>query len=674
MMSPPALFRVKSMPYWVLTALFALAFDLTVAIPATSGDLESKSGPSAALERSRVILRQAGASSAQLSEFDSQMSLVWPEELPQVEDYLRQQSPRDLARYIESLRQNSPDDKYTLGPDYAIRSDVPQGKTFEFTLDRSNIFPGTIRRIRVYVPAEYTAATPACVYVSLDDLPFPLPRALDNLIHDHQIPTLIAVGVGSGTVKSGNPDDPRYDRSLEFDGLNDHLAQFLLEEVLPEVARHKTPKGLPIVLSNNPNDRAVGGFSTGGIGAFTIAWERPDAFRRVFTGIGTFVGMRGGDRYPVLVRKTEPKPIRIFMQDGSNDELTEWLGEVGDWWMGNQTMERALEFAGYQVDHVWGEGTHNTRHPTAVLPQALRWLWKDWPEPVTARPSQNTFLKRILRPEEQWQLVPGDYRSAGLLAAGPDGTVRFWDADSQKAWKLLAGGTATNSSDPPSAYTAMAYGPDGKIYATDQTGQRVLSYGPNGKSAVIVENVSASNLIVTHNNFIYLTTHSTVHSQGGLWLIRPSGEKRLLDDGLHDPSGVAVSPDGDWLAVAESASHWGYSYRIERDGSVDSRQQFYWFHTADEDSGSGVESWTMDRDGHLYAATRLGIQVFDRNGRVRAILPTPGGPVLGLAFGGPKFDILFVSCADHKLYRRVVQTVGAQTWAPPLKEPPESAG
>jgi enterochelin esterase-like enzyme len=231
----------------------------------------------------------------------------------------------------------SPDDQYVPGPDSNPQSGVPKGKTFEFRLDKSAVFPGTTRNITVYVPAEYTASGPACVYVGLDALSFNAAVVFDNLVYKKEMPVAIGIGVPSGTADSAKPpDNPRFDRSLEFDGLSSDLARFLIEEVLPEVGRRKTPDGLPILISRDPNDRAIGGASTGGIGAFTVAWQRPDSFRRVFTAIGTFVGMRGGDRFPVLVRKTEPKPIRIFMQDGSHDGLDAAMGEVGDWWMGNQ--------------------------------------------------------------------------------------------------------------------------------------------------------------------------------------------------------------------------------------------------------------------------------------------------------------------------------------------------
>ena len=291
------------------------------------------------------------------------------------------------------------------------QSGVPKGEIFEFIVDHSQIYPGTSRKITVYVPAEYKADKPACVYVGLDGLGFDVSTVFDNLIYKHEMPVTIAIGVAPGAVVSGsrqsdvvtnraegagNEDpDPRFNRSFEFDSLSVNLARFILEEILPEVERRKTAGGLPIRLSKDPNDRAAGGASTGGIGAFTLAWEQPYAFRRVFTAIGTFVGMRGGDRYAVLIRKTEAKPIRIFMQDGSSDE---WMRgpEMGDWWMSNQTIERALEFAGYQVKYVWGNGTHNGAHAEAVFPDAMRWLWKDWPQAVAPGESQNTFLHAIL--------------------------------------------------------------------------------------------------------------------------------------------------------------------------------------------------------------------------------------------------------------------------------------
>lgn len=502
---------------------------------------------------------------------------------------------------------SDPDAQYRPGPDSKLQDGVPRGRVFELVFDRSQIYPGTSRRITVYVPAQYKGDKPACVHIGFDMIAgglagsvLDVPVVFDNLIAKGQMPVTIAIGVSSGTVESARTSaNPRFNRSLEFDSLNGTLARFVLEELLPEVERRKTPDGVPIRLSKDPNDRSTAGFSTGGIAAFTLAWERPDAFRRVFTSIGTFVGMRGGDSYPVIVRKTEPKPIRIFMQDGSNDQ---WLGgpEVGDWWMSNQTMQRALKFAGYAVDHRWGEGSHDLSHAIAVYPDAMRWLWKDYPQPVTAGQSQNTFLKTILRSGEAWQPVAAnDAVASGVIA------------EARKNRALAA---------------------DGREYLTES-------------------------------------------QAGKVWLSRSQGEKQLVDSGLKSPSAVALSPDGLWLAVAESETHWGYSYRVQPDGTVQHKQRFYWFHVADEDDDSGVGAWVADRGGRLYAATRMGIQVFDRNGRVRAILPLPESKeAVRLGFGGADLDTLYVECADGTLYERKLNVAGVRPGAPPIELPAASPG
>jgi sugar lactone lactonase YvrE/enterochelin esterase-like enzyme len=567
----------------------------------------------------------------------------------------------------------APDDKYTLGVDSQAQPEVPKGKIFQFTFEHSKIFPGTRRTIKVYVPAQYTADKPACVYIGLDYLDDTVPIVFDNLIHKHDMPVTIAIGLAPGMADpESSLASPRFNRSFEFDSLSDNLARFLIEELLPEVQRRETPDRLPIRLSADPNDRAVGGVSTGGIGAFTLAWERPDSFRRVFTAIGTFVGMRGGDRYPVLVRKTEPKPIRIYMQDGSNDE---WMGgpEVGDWWMSNQTMQRALDFAGYQVEHVWGEGTHNRKHAVVLFPDAMRWLWKDWPQPVVAGESQNTFLKDILLAGETWELVrKADRPATGVLAADHEGRVVFQDMTG-KSWRITDDGELKQYSVIGESYTGMAFGPDGRVYVADAAKSKVLAYTAEGKSSVIATGIRAANLVVNHSGALYATEPAFGDgSAGKVWLIGPNG-KTLLDDNLNYPSGIALSPDGLWLAVAESRAHWGFSYRVQRDGTVKDKQQFYWFHEPDDAADSGAGAWVMDRAGRLYSATRMGVQVFDRNGRVRAILPVPGGAVTGLSFGGAAFDTLYVSCADHKVYRRTLRVPGAPPWAIPFQLPRSEA-
>jgi gluconolactonase len=169
----------------------------------------------------------------------------------------------------------------------------------------------------------------------------------------------------------------RYNRSFEYDGLGDAYARFILQELLPDVEKQKATNGRAIHLLKTGNDRAIGGNSSGAIAAFTAAWEKPDEFARVFSGIGTYVGLRGGERYSSLIRKYEPRAMRVFLQDGSNDQNS----YPGDWFFANQMMERSLQFAGTEVQHAWGEGNHNGKQAEAVFPAAMRWLWKDIQNP-----------------------------------------------------------------------------------------------------------------------------------------------------------------------------------------------------------------------------------------------------------------------------------------------------
>jgi len=278
---------------------------------------------------------------------------------------------------------------------------VPKGEVIKFVFKDSKIFPGTVRNYWLYIPKQYDASKPACVYVAQDRVIHNTPVVFDNLINNHEMPVTIGVFIAPGQVLA--PDEKtalnRYNRSYEYDGLGDAYARFLLEELLPDAEKQKTSDGRPIRLSHSANDRAIGGSSSGAIAAFTAAWERPDAFSRVFTAVGTFVGLRGGDTYAALIRKYEAKPLRIYLQDGSNDQNI----YAGDWFYANQMMERSLKFAGYQVNHWWGTGGHTGTHGTAILPTVMRWLWKDYPQPVTTSPSKNAVLQALLLPNEGWQ-------------------------------------------------------------------------------------------------------------------------------------------------------------------------------------------------------------------------------------------------------------------------------
>lgn len=567
-----------------------------------------------------------------------------------------------------------PFDKYPLGPDSRPQPFVPTGKTFKFDLADSKIFPDTARTITVYVPAEYTGEKPACTFVDLDGLGFNTPIVFDNLIAQHAMPVTIAIGVSPGKVDSTPPlENPRFDRSFEFDSLNDRLARFLLDEVIPQVEQHRTPDGLVIKLSASADDRAIAGGSTGGIAAFTVAWERPDAFHRVFSSIGTFVGMRGGEGYYVLVRKTEPKPLRVFFQDGVHDE---WDGgpEMGDWWMSNQTMNRALEFAGYDVRHVWGAGTHNRSQAASIFPDAVRWLWRDWPAPIAAQSPGNPVLKQILQVGEEWQSATGHCNSVTHLASDARGRVFYRNAITRQISELKAEGTSASCEGSGNG-GAFAFGPDDKLYMARSQGGIEVQAEDAGHAIVLprLKDLVIRHLTIRSNGDIYATT-AAHDGRNELWLIPVRGGAKQLDDNLKDGTGIGVSPDGLWLFVAQSLSRSGVSYRILPDGTLDAREPFYDFYVPTWADDGGANDIAFDRDGRAYVATRTGVQVFDRNGRVTAILPLPGNEeATGICFGGEHFATLYVS-SGGKVFRRRLHVQGAPPWAPPVKLPPWGAG
>jgi enterochelin esterase family protein len=266
-------------------------------------------------------------------------------------------------------------DDYKLGPDSQEQAGVPKGTVTKYSWT-SEVFPGTVRDYWVYVPAQCDGKEPACVMVFQDGGgyvnpkgQFRAPVVFDNLIHKKEMPVTVGVFINPGVVpptKAG--EKPRQNRSFEYDTLSDQYARFLEKEILPAV-------GKQVKLRQDPAGRAICGISSGGICAFTVAWERPDLFSKVLSHVGSFTNIRGGDVYPGLVRKTERKPIRVFLQDGSGD-----LDNLfGSWPLANQQMAAALKFAKYDYKFEYGDGGHNGKHGGAILPDSLRWLWRDTP-------------------------------------------------------------------------------------------------------------------------------------------------------------------------------------------------------------------------------------------------------------------------------------------------------
>ena len=405
--------------------------------------------------------------------------------------------------------------------------------------------------------------------------------------------------------------------------------------------------------------------------------------------------MRGGDRYPVLVRKTEPKPLRVFLQDGSKDG---WPGglEFGDWWMSNQEMERALTFSGYEVNYAWGVLGHNGRQGESILPGVMRWLWKDWPSPIPAGSSQNSMLRAVLQPGENWQRcstgpanksnessgtlidqgpsVITAHFTAGALASDSAGNVYVQNPSNGRIDRINADGIARPYARVSPGNNGLAFGPDGRLYVAESAPARISALNQRGHAAVVAEGIRGTQLTVTHAGNVYVTesTEGMLNS-GKIWLIRPNGTKAVVAEGLNGPSGISLTPDGLWLCVAQRTGHHAYSYQVQPNGELQYGETYYWFHVPDTANDSGAGQLCMDGEGSAYAATRMGVQIFDRNGRVRAILPVAASQLVGICFGGPDRQTLYVS-SGNAVYRRRVKTVGVLEWEAPIVLPPASPG
>jgi enterochelin esterase family protein len=297
------------------------------------------------------------------------------------------------------------DDLYKLGPDSLEQPNVPRGTVGPWLKLPSSVFPGTFHDYCIYTPAQYNPTHPAALMIFQDGQAwvgpageYHVPTVFDNLIYRREMPVTIAVFINPGR----RPDQPfstirewgdnTTNRPQEYNALDDKYAHVIVDELLPVLRKQFN-------LSPDPADHAIAGASSGAIAAFTVAWHRPDQFRRVISTIGSFVNIRGGDAYPAMIRAAERKPIRVFLQDGVNDfRGTSFAGKPTsydprrDWHALNIQMAAALQAKGYDLNYTWGIGTHSNKQGGAILPDMLRWLWRDYPRADDPRDDSNRKL------------------------------------------------------------------------------------------------------------------------------------------------------------------------------------------------------------------------------------------------------------------------------------------
>lgn len=550
------------------------------------------------------------------------------------------------------------EETYPIPPEAQQQEGVPEGKIegpFKLT---SQVFPNTEREYWIYVPAQYDPQKPACSMIVQDGLDrakeWRLPQVLDNLIHSKEIPPIIGIFVKPGIVPAINEKaQPRFNRSFEYDGLGDRYARFLISELLPEV-------GKSYAISANPDDRALAGASSGAIAAFNAAWERPDAFHRVLSTIGTYVGLRGANRFPTLIRKTEPKPLRVFLQDGDQD-LDIY---AGDWFVANQDMLSALQYAGYEVNHAWGKGGHNGKHAAAIMPDALRWLWRDYPQPIKAG-ANSPGEKRvdIILADAGWEQVSSGHEQAESPACNAAGDVFFCDSRAGRIYRVGEDGKTRVFAEQTGRISSMAFGPDGHLYACNE-GRQILRFDDTGKPTTFLADTPCQSIATLPDGFYF--SDSTASA---LFWCDYKGQKRQVDQLPLVVAGIVPTADHAFLNVGGEQSPFTWQFRIGENRALDARQRFGYLHLPDGELSTGLSSMAMDKQGCCYVTSKLGVQVLDQLGRVNVILnlPTPS-PATGIEFGGAAMDRLYLTCRE-KVFRRKLNATGVKTFEAPIELP-----
>ncbi|WP_146455057.1 alpha/beta hydrolase-fold protein [Rubripirellula tenax] len=551
-------------------------------------------------------------------------------------------------------------------PDAVAREDVAKGVVTKMESFESKVFAGTVRDWAIYVPAQYDASKPTALMVFQDGLRFAdvkqkwrVPIVFDNLIASGQMPPTIAVFVNPGNSKAKPNNKKPSNRSLEYDGLGDRYSRFLLEEILPIVESKYN-------ISKDREMRAIGGSSSGGICAFTAAWENPESFGKVYSSVGSFTNLRGGNVYPSLVRKTEPKAIRVYMADSSGDVDNAF----GSWPWANQLMASALGYMGYDVRFDWAEGyKHGPDFGGLKFPEAMKWLWRN----ETHTPVLNTdgdlrgdlTLLKLLVAGESWEVVADGLGFADAPCTDADGNFYFCDMKAPAVYRIdVADGARTVIAKE--SISGLEFGPDGMLYGCQGAKKRVVAIDPKtGEVKELASDLAPNDLAVTADGLVLIT--ETKHHRVTRIDTR-TGEVSVVDEGITRPNGIALSNDGGTLAVSDSGGEHTWTFRVGAGGSLDAKMpmmemrlpidakgEFKFNEAPPYVKASRGDGMAVDKAGRYYVTSDVGVQIFDPTGRQCGVLPEPiaANPLTSCILAGQNHQYLYVTNGDTVFRRKL---------------------
>ena len=551
--------------------------------------------------------------------------------------------------------------------DALVRENVPHGIVEPMPAWESKVFENTVRDWSIYVPAQYEKSKPAALMIFQDghsyvDVKgrFRVPVVFDNLIASEEMPPTIAVFINPGHDKSkGKPKNAweSSNRGFEYDSLGDRYARFLTEEIIPEVEKQYS-------ISKDPEMRAICGASSGGISSFTVAWERPDAFRKVLSSIGSFTNLRGGNLYPSHIRKTEPKPIRVFLADTSGD----LDNPFGNWPLANKLMASSLKYMGYDVRFDWDEGYgHNADHAGSLFPEALKWLWRKEKHQVVLDTKGDLkgdmTMLHLLLPDQPWELVSENLGFADATCPGSDGSFYYSDMKAPAVYKVNVS-DGQQSELVKEAVSGLKFGPHGLLYGCQGAKKRVVSIDPkSGEVNEIATDVTPNDLAVSSDGFIYITE---TKDQRVTRINIKTHEVTPVDTGITRPNGIALTLDGGTLAVSDSGGENVWTFRVNADGTlnakmptmtmrlpIDPKGNFKFNEPPPYQSASKGDGMAVDKSGRYYVTSELGVQIFDPTGRLCGVLPKPNAsqPLTSCTLAGANHEYLYVTNGD-KVFRR----------------------
>jgi len=578
-----------------------------------------------------------------------------------------------LAILLLSLTAFTAEPEFPLTEDSKPQPNVPKGTLLKdsYSAKVGSVFPGTDREYQIYLPAGFDKSKPAAFMVFQDGVIYQAPVVFDNLISKKDIPPLVGIFIKPGVVPAASDKAlPRFNRSYEYDSVTPTYSQFLLDEFLPAIqAKH----GLK--LSTDPNHAAISGNSSGGICAFMVAWHRPDRFRRVFTGVGTYVGIHGADQLPVLVRKFEPKPLRVFLQSGTGDNNL----YCGDWWMANQMMERSLTWAGYDVNHAWGEGGHNAKHASQIFPDALRWLWRDWQTNIEIKANakgESKWKGYEVVGEGEWEKVyeRPPYPKDRILTTADEPVEELRKITSDSQGVVYAHGRepiivrirdrAERIKVEQPYFQLVPVSGKAMLWSFDEKERQFLTPVEPGIGPLLLNPARPCfALAVSHGGRVYASEHRSLCTfplkegklQEGVYIRSPG------TGWPPEAYSLCLSPDQTQLYMG--AGPVVFIVSIDAGGHVGNAEPFYHL------DGESADGLCVDTNGWLYVATSLGIQVCDQAGRVNFIIPTPKEPS-DVCFGGKDLSELFIACGDA-IYKRPTKARGIVSGQmAPIKPPP----